>query len=506
MKTVADAQIQEKPLTPEAYLSLFRQKLPGLRAAQCRWKHTPMSERIAILRRLRKILSAESDRFARAIAHENGKTPLEALTQEIIPTLDAVEFLEKEAAQILATRPLRLKTRQFYFKGKDNAIFYEPYGVIGILGTWNYPFFLCMTQVLFALIAGNAVVLKGSEFSFRVTDLLAELLTAAGFDPELFHCFSAGSGAGEALVRLECDKYILTGARKTGKAVMKMLAETMTPAVMELSGCDPYVVLSDADWPMAVKVLIWAAYQYSGQTCVAPRRVLLLRKDRERFLGAFRKAAAAAQEYLSEQGILRSEVQAESQCRTIAALKEQGARLEFGDESSCGNTAYFGPRVYSGVDDRMLGDADFMAPVIFMVEYEDEEALFAAVTSSPYALGASVWTRDRAKARRFAREIRAGQLWVNDAVFSVALGEVAFGGFKESGFGKTRGREGLLEMVEQKFVSFDWRSRRSTRHLPPYLPMSYAVMTQIQRMMYLPSWKAKFRAFWDLCAVFMPKR
>jgi len=126
---------------------------------------------------------------------------------------------------------------------------------------WNYPFFLCLTQFLFALIAGNAVILKGAEGSERIMDVITELLVEAGFNKDLFFIFAAGSGAGEALTRLGCDKYILTGSRKTGQAVMRLLSNQWRPSVMELSGNDPYVILSDADWDLAIRHLIWASFR-----------------------------------------------------------------------------------------------------------------------------------------------------------------------------------------------------------------------------------------------------
>jgi len=453
---------------------------------------------------MREILSGDSERCVRVLAQENGKTELEALSQEIIPLLDTLEYLEKNAADVLSDRPVKLGTRQFYFRGKRNAYIHVPYGVIGILGTWNYPLFLCMTQVLFALTAGNAVVLKGSEFSERVTDLIEELLKASGFPEDLFYCFSAGSGAGEAVCRAGCDKYVLTGSRRTGKAVMRLLSDNLKPAVIELSGCDPYVILSDADWDLAARTLLWAAYQYSGQTCVAPRRVLILKRDKEFFLSAFGRAWGRCGDYLSRQGMLRSAMSAAQEKAKLEELIGRGAAHEFGSPPTDKESAYCPPQVLSGLGPGDVRGLDLMSPVVVLIECEDERRLLEAAGASDFALGASLWTRDRRKAGQWARQIRAGQLWVNDSIFSVALGEVSFGGFKDSGFGKTRGPEGLLEMVEKKFVSFGWRSRRSLRHLPPYPAYSYAALDEIQRMIYLPSWKGKARAFFRLCALFGP--
>ena len=290
MSSTVSPQEVDKRLSLNDFSSLLLEKLPTLKKAQEAWRALSIEERVKPLKAMRLKLSRNSDEYVRAISLENGKTELESLSQEVIPILDTLEFLEKNASEILRPKALKLRTKQFYFKGKEHELIYEPYGVIGILGTWNYPFYLCLSQVLFAIVAGNAVILKGAEYSERITDVIQELLIASGFPEELFYCFSAGSAGGEALSRLGCDKYILTGSRRTGQAVLKILNDKLTPSVMELSGSDPYIILSDADWDLAARTLLWASFQYSGQTCVAPRRVFILEEDKPRFLEAFRSA------------------------------------------------------------------------------------------------------------------------------------------------------------------------------------------------------------------------
>lgn len=499
MQTAADTEVP----AASGKAAQIQEQLKQLRAAQKKWEQTALSERAAICRRMKKHLSMNAARYAGVISAENGKTQLEALTQEIIPALDTLDFLARSSELILKPQKIRLHTRQFYFKGKQNFYQYQPYGIIGILGTWNYAFFLSMTQAVFALVAGNAVYLKSSELSGEVNKLINELLNAGGFPEGSYICVCEGAEFGSAFVATGCDKYILTGAKKTGKAVQKVLSENSVSSVMELSGCDPYVVFPDADFDLALRSLIWASYQYSGQTCVAPRRLIVQQQDRERCVKIFRKHFDNCAEFIASQGKLRSEKQAAAERQKVNSLIQQGGRIEAGRFDAAAAGAQFNPVLISGVSNDVLRDMDFMAPVIFLIEGSDTDDMIRLASDSESALGASVWTRNRQFAAQAATQIPAGQLWVNDGFFSVAVGSVGFGGFKASGFGKTRGKAGLLEMVQEKFVSYDTRKKRLTPQLPPYQRESFEIVNGLQKILFSDGIWSKCKASADFISVLM---
>lgn len=475
-----------------------------LRRAQAAWAERSVADRLLAVRRLRGLVSDSADATARAVAAESGKTPLEALTQEVLPFLDTCLFLERQAEAILADERLEFQTQLFFASKKNNRIAHAPYGVIGILGTWNYAFFLNMTQALFALTAGNAVALKFSELSPSVAELCRKLLAEAGYPEALVRISAGGADEGRALTAAGCDKYILTGSRAAGKAVLARLAEDLKPAIVELSGSDAYLIFSDADWKLAVKSLVWAAFQYSGQTCVAPRRVIVLERDKELFLQNFREAAAAASEFVGQQGTLRVPKFAEDERRKIASLQGAGGKLLWKSDRTEGPQTVV-PQLWGGVSPEAAGQFDWMCPILFLITVPDEASALRAAQATPFGLGASVWTRSRGLASRAERAIRAGQLWVNDTLFSVALGEAPFGGFGASGFGKTRGRDGLLEMTESRLVSSDFRRSRIQIHLPPYMPQSYAIILQIQKLWFGIRASDKFRAVAGLIRACMKK-
>lgn len=468
-----------------------------LRQAQAAWGALGTAERLRRVRKLRGIVSDAGDRIARTIAEENGKSPLEALTQEVMPFLDTCLFLERRAEEILADKPLAFESRLFFASKKDSRMIRAPYGVIGILGTWNYPFFLNMTQALFALVAGNTVCLKLSELSPKVADLIRALLAEAGFGADVIRVSAGGAEEGRALTAAGCDKYILTGSRAAGRAVLGRLAEDLKPAVVELSGSDAYLIYSDADWKLAVKSLVWAAFQYSGQTCVAPRRVIVLERDKEIFLKTFQSAVADCAEFVNYQGTLRTSKFASDERRKIDEIRAAGARLLWKSGRTEGPQTV-APQLWEMSSAEAAGAVDWMSPVLLLIAAPDEAGMVRAARQTPFGLGASVWTRSRARAARVSRSIRAGQVWVNDTLFSVALGEAPFGGFGDSGFGSTRGPEGLLEMTESRLVSSDFRHARIKLHLPPYMPNSYAIIQQIQKIWFGTRPFGKLRAAADL--------
>jgi acyl-CoA reductase-like NAD-dependent aldehyde dehydrogenase len=489
----------------------MRAQVQSLRLAQEAWSSRSAADRLAPVRKLRGLVSRDGDRVARLIAAEGGKSELEALTQEVLPFLDTCLFLERRAEEILADQPLEFESRLFFAAKKETVITRAPYGVIGILGTWNYAFFLNMTQALFALTAGNAVCLKFSELSPRVAEEAGRLLREAGYPEGLVRVSAGGAEEGRALTEAGCDKYILTGSRAAGQAVLGSLAKDLKPAIVELSGSDAYLIFSDADWKLAVRSLVWAAFQYSGQTCVAPRRVIVLEKDRERFLRVFKETVSSASDFVNAQGYLRIPRFAAEEKRKLQTLEDGGAeRLWTAGEPTgpidgpAAPDERVPPQLWSGVKPGTAGEMDWMSPVLMLLTASDEADAVRVARTTPLGLGASVWTRSRSRAARIARSLRAGQVWVNDTLFTVALGEAPFGGFGASGFGKTRGAEGLLEMTESRLVSSDFRRSRVLVHLPPYRADSYAIIQCIQKIWFGAGAGVKLKAAADLVRACMP--
>ncbi len=240
------------------------------RNAQAAWAELGVKRRIAILREFQAKLHARKSEIAEAITREAGKPIAEALTTEVLVVLDTVRFLLDNAWRLLRDEPVphgNLAT-----KLKRGRLVREPYGVIGIISPWNYPFSIPATETLAALVAGNAVVLKPSELTPLIALELASLLRASGVPENVFQVVIGDGTTGAALLRSPIDKLVFTGSVATGKRIAVAAAERLLPVVLELGGKDPMIVLDDADLDVASSAAIWGAFVNAGQTCLSVER------------------------------------------------------------------------------------------------------------------------------------------------------------------------------------------------------------------------------------------
>src|SRR5579862_8645317 len=252
--------------------------------AQRQWAASGVRKRIDTLRQFQRILVDRKRHVAEAITRESGKPVAEALTTEVLVVLDAARFLIKNAYRLLRDEPVphgNLAT-----KLKTGYLVPEPYGVIGIISPWNYPFSIPATEALAAMAAGNAVVLKPSEFTSLVALELEALLHSSGVPENIFQVLTGDGTTGAALVDSPVDKLIFTGSVATGKRIAKAAAERLLPVVLELGGKDPMLVLDDADIDVASSAAVWGAFMNAGQTCLSVERCYVHRSLYNEFLAA----------------------------------------------------------------------------------------------------------------------------------------------------------------------------------------------------------------------------
>ena len=215
-------------------------------------------------------MSEHRDEVASLICREAGKPAAEALATEVLVVLDAAEFCIRNAHRFLRDEPLPHGNP--VMKTKRGKLVREPYGVIGIISPWNYPFSIPAIETLAALVTGNAVVLKPSEFTPLVALELQRLLLAAGLNPDLMQVVVGEGPAGAALIESPIDKLIFTGSVATGKRVGEAAARRLLPVVLEFGGKDPMIVLDDADLEIASSGAVWGAFMNAGQTCLSVER------------------------------------------------------------------------------------------------------------------------------------------------------------------------------------------------------------------------------------------
>ncbi|HUP79213.1 MAG TPA: aldehyde dehydrogenase family protein, partial [Pirellula sp.] len=413
----------------------------------------------AILAKLRTLLVESRHDISIAIESQSRQDYRETITSELMPLADATKWLNKCSKRVLAPRCLGSRGSPLWLGRLRSTVYRVPHGLVMIIGTWNYPLFLPGVQILHALAAGNAVVFKPAPGCDRVSQLLISLLVQAGVPGELIVILDSSIESARQAIAIGVDKVVMTGSSRSGRVVLHKLAESLTPAVMELSGCDAMYVLSGADMHRVCDLLVFGLRLNGGATCMAPRRVFVPKKSAEVF-----------------HRLLLHRLEEPNQKNWTTKLSPQTySQLWDGIEDAIGK----GARVFSGqsrrsplapanqppemiacghlvltdvTTDMQLCAADIFAPLAMIIPVEDWSDALRADSRCPYALSASIFG-PLEDALRMVRFVSAGFVTINDVIVPTVDPRLPFGGRGESGFGVTRGHEGLLEMTVPKVVS-----------------------------------------------------
>ena len=449
--------LREFPCADEAEV---RASVDRARAAQAGWREMGIRQRVRVIADFQRRLLERKSEVAALITREAGKPIAEALTTEVLVVLDTARFLIANAYRLLADE--KLPHGNLATKLKRGRLVREPYGVIGIISPWNYPFSIPATETLAALVAGNAVVLKPSELTPLAALELASLLHAAGVPEDVFQVLIGDGATGAALLGAPIQKLIFTGSVATGKRIAAAAAERLLPVVLELGGKDPMIILDDADVDVASSAAVWGAFVNAGQTCLSVERCYVHRSLHDQFvagcvaktkqlkIGRGDDPATDVGPMIHERQLKIVEDQVKDAKAGGALVVTGGARMpELG-------VNFYQPTVLTGVTQemRIMRDETF-GPVLPIAAFDGDEEAIALANDSEYGLSASVWTRDRRRGERVALRIQAGTVMLNDTVSCFGISEAPHGGVKSSGLGRTHGRLGLEEMVQIKHVDCD---------------------------------------------------
>ncbi len=441
------------------------------RAAQQFWGQLPWKDRREVLVRWWQILGRDVGEWTKLIRDEIGKPGVEALAGDVVPTLDALRWTIKHGERTL--RDVRLGAEwQRWLLMPGAHIRWCPVGVVGMIGTWNYPLFLNAAPIAQALAAGNAVVWKPSELAIRCGQKVQQSLDDAGLPAGLVTAVFGGSEVGQALVATDLDKGFFTGGIENGRRVIAGLGARGIPAVAELSGFDAAIILPDAPLLSTVRALTWAAYVGCGQTCVAVKRVYVV-GDARPWAEEFSAQAGTLEvgdpaRPATDIGPMITASAREHFDRQIKDAIHAGARVLAGGTSLNGLGWYYAPTVLlaeTAEAETALEGA--FGPVVLIRGVSDADSAVAATNSSRFALGASVWTKNSNAARRLASKLQAGVVGINEAVTPTAHAGAPFGGCKASGFGRVHGVLGLREFTQSQAL-FQRRAGGFRPQLFPY--------------------------------------
>jgi acyl-CoA reductase-like NAD-dependent aldehyde dehydrogenase len=430
------------------------------RAAQPSWTALSPKKRIATLREFQRLLHRRKTDVATLITREAGKPYVEALAMEVLVVLDATRFLIENSHNFLREQPV--PHRSLAMKAKSGRILREPHGLIGIISPWNYPFSIPAVEALAALVTGNAVVLKPSEYTSLVGLELASLLHAAGVPADIFQVVVGDERVGATLLDAEIDKLVFTGSAATGKRIAQAAGARLLPVLLELGGKDPMLVLDDADLDVASSAAVWGAFLNAGQTCLSVERCYVHRSLYSEFAQACVEKARKLRvgnglDPDCEIGPMIHERQLQRVERQVEDATVKGARILLGGSRlpELGQN-FYAPTVLADVSHGMsIMREETFGPVLPIASFADDKEAIRLANDSEYGLSASIWTRDPRRGEAMARHIAAGTVMVNDVISCFGISEAPHGGVKSSGIGRSHGRMGMEEMVRVKYIDSD---------------------------------------------------
>lgn len=430
-------------------------------AAQEHWARRPVAERAALIGGVVDQIIGSFDEIAKLVAREQGKPVSEACAMEVTSAIDASHWVGRNAERIL--KDAKLRTSQPTLLHKRHRIRYEPLGVVAVIAPSNYPWAIPFTEVAIALACGNGVVLKPSELTPLTGERLVQAFVRAGVPPGLVRAVQGGPEVGDALVRSSAAKVFFTGTESAGRRVAEACGEQLKGCVLELSGKDAMIVLDDARLPYAIDGCLWAGFANAGQSCSGVERVYVLDEVAGPFVeglvaGARRLRVGDPLDWSTDVGPLLTREQAEHAVALIDDAVEQGATLRCGGpvEVPGLDGDFFAPAVVTGVDHGMrIMREEVFGPVVSVMTVGSESEAVELANDSPFGLGASVWTRDRARADRLAALLETGMVWTNDHMYTHGLCQCSWGGVKQSGLGRTHSELGFRECVTPKLVAWD---------------------------------------------------
>ena len=437
------------------------------RSAQRLWAAEPMRTRLRMLRCFRDELATGARELAATIAAEAPgslrRGEADTLVAEVLPLAEACRFLEREAAFTLRTQRESSRSRPFWLRSVDVEVERVALGVVLLIAPSNYPLFLAGAQALQALAAGNAVLWKPAPTGIACAHAVRVMLIASGMPPDLMVVLDSSVVAATSAIETGVDKVFLTGSSATGESVLHALAATATPSVMELSGCDAVFVLPGADLPRVVDALTFGLRFNASATCMAPRRIFVAQTLADPLCNML----ADSLEKLPPVPVPRQT--AERLRSMLSEAVRGGAEVVLhGVDSSTEYDSVCATLVLGAKPSMSIAQSDIFAPVLSILPYQTLEQAAAMHEQCPYALTAAIFGPVK-QAAALQRTITAGTVVLNDLIVSTADPRVPFSGRRRSGFGATRGREGLLAMTAPRAVV-----RQRSRSRVPYQPTGAA--------------------------------
>lgn len=420
------------------------------RPAAAWWAGLGYDGRRKRLRAWRSILASRIEEFAGLVHRENGKPEFDALA-EIALGVEHLDWASGAAAKVLGRRKVG---SGLLGANQSSSVEYLPFGVVGVIGPWNYPVFTPLGSIAYALAAGNAVVFKPSEFTPAVGQWMADTFAEAVAEHPVFQVITGFGETGAALCAAGVDKLAFTGSTATGKKVMATCANTLTPVVIECGGKDALIVAADADLDAAADAAVWGSLSNGGQTCVGIERVYAVDTVYDEFVAkvtALATEVRSGQDGAAQYGPATMPSQIDIIRRHIDDAIAGGGTAVVGGPQSV-QPPFVQPVVLVDVPETSTAiQEETFGPTLTITKVRDEDEAVERANGTAFGLGASVFSAKRG--REIADQLKTGMVSINAAIAFAMVPQLPFGGVGDSGFGRIHGADGLREFTRPRSVT-----------------------------------------------------
>lgn len=419
-----------------------------------KWSRLPLNKRGSVLKKAAEIMKEKTGDLVQLEMANGGKPIRQASFFDVPLSIDCMEYYST-----LEPRELRKRIEQPLWPGTYGIVDHEPYGVVASIAPWNLPLLMASWKTTPALLAGNSVVLKPSSLTPLSALKFGEILYEAGLPRGTLSVVTGtGSVVGSELASSKgVDVLSFTGSTETGKEVMRLASGNVKKVLMELGGKSPNIVFEDADLEKAVRGAMFAVFLHSGQLCESGTRLILSEKIYDSFMSKMKARVHAMRigptdSMETDVGPVISKEQLNTVESYIASGKSEGAKMVSGgpvDEPTLKAGYYVKPTIFTDIRPEMkIWKEEIFGPVLSVMKFKDEDEAVRIANNTMYGLAAGVWSSSVERALRVGSRIRAGTVWIND--YHALTTYAPRGGYKQSGFGRELGEDGLYEYMQTK--------------------------------------------------------
>lgn len=432
------------------------------RVAQVEWAKLPVNERVKYVIKIRDYFVENIDRVSEIISNENGKVRIDALVTEVMAAAMSITYYCKNANRFLKDKKLR--SGNIFLSYKRSLLTRVPVGVIGIIAPWNYPITIPIHDIIVGLLSGNGVIFKAATETQLVGLEIERALKSAGLPDGLFNFINIpGRMIADAFIEYGIDKIFFTGSVEIGKTIAEKASKKLIPVSLELGGNDAMLVCEDADLIRTVNGAMWGGFTNTGQSCGGIERVYVHQKIYTSFVELLEEKTKELRVgidvgFNSDIGCMTTQAQVNIINEHIDDALAKGAKLLVQSKvlSSAERNTFIPAKILVDVNhDMLVMNEESFGPLLGVMKVSDMDEALNLANDSQYGLTGSVWSKNTKEAIEIARKINAGSIMINDHLVSHGMAETPWGGFKDSGRGRSHGSFSFNEMTEPKVIIRD---------------------------------------------------